>query len=178
MTIHQRIRSLLVGLFMAGCAVFFLLYEDSETSSVLVAAFLSISLVLYGLRHLFFYFTSARFMVSGMIILYVGLITFDVGLFALSIIDDPNILVMIYLVGLYGFTGVIGVLRAFEAKGENSPWISTFLHGAFDILIAIICLIFMHDADVLVLAYSIGLLHKAIVRIYTAVRPHDIAYIP
>lgn len=178
MTIHQRIRSLLVSLFMAGCAVFLLLFEDSEFSSVLVAIFLSISLILYGLRQLFFYFTSARFMVSGMTILYVGLITFDVGVFALSIIDDPNILVMLYLVGLYAFTGVIGILRAFEAKSESSPWISTFLHGAFDVIVAIICLIFMHNSDVLVLAYAIGLLHRAIVRIYNALRPHDIAYIP
>lgn len=178
MTIWQRMRDVLFGLFMVASAIFLIVYDDKELGSLIVALVISFMFILRGARILIFYFMSARHMVSGLSLLYIGLIAFDMGLFAFTIVDDPNIFIMIYLVGCHAFSGVIGVLHSLESKHDSLPWFGTLAHGVIDILLSVLCIAFLRNPNALILIYAIGLIHSAIIHVINAFRSQDIVYIP
>ena len=82
MTAFRRIKEIIHGLILLGCAAGMLAYPSDGYT--LVIYLLGISLTLYGLGTLIYYFQMARFMVGGRTMLYIGIIAFDFGMFTLN----------------------------------------------------------------------------------------------
>ena len=80
MTLGKRIGKVFGALAYLLCV--FLLYRMGEDGFKLVCMLMSLSLILFGVRNLLFYFTMARHMVNGKAILYVGVIGLDFGIFS------------------------------------------------------------------------------------------------
>ncbi|MCR4740389.1 MAG: hypothetical protein K5886_09065 [Lachnospiraceae bacterium] len=170
MTIFQRFRSLIIGVVMMIVAIIFIV-DPSDTAYLIVIAVLSLGLAIYGLKNIFFYFTMARHMVGGKIMLVQGVVILDLALLTGSLSDVPKIYVLLYLVVVHAFSGIIEVLRAMEARRTVSgPWRMKFSHGVMNLLLALSCFIFIRQTHTAIIIYSIGLLYSAIMRIADAFR--------
>ena len=140
MTNMQRVKKVLAGLLMLVCCA--ALVTDPEFGFYFVALILSISLLLYALRSLIYYFTMARHMVGGKSILFRGIIVLDLAVFTLSMVDDPKLYIILYLLGIHAFSGLMGILQALEARRYQSPaWRRSMLSGAVNLVIAVLAVI-------------------------------------
>ncbi len=170
MTIFQRIRNIIVGLIMIVVAVIFIL-DPSDDAYIFVIAVLSLGLLIKGLKDIVFYFTMARHMVGGKMILFQGVIVLDFALLTGSLSNVPKIYILLYLVVIHAFSGVVEILRAMEARRTVSgPWKMKFTHGIVDFLLAISCFIYIRQTHTALIIYSIGLLYSAVMRIANSLR--------
>ena len=93
MTKVQRVEKVLAGLFMLLCC--FVLIKDPEDGFYLVALILSVSLFLYAVRCILFYFAMSRHMVGGKSMLFQGIIVLDLAVFTVSMVDDPKYFIIL-----------------------------------------------------------------------------------
>lgn len=166
----QRVRKVLFGLCMIAVALFLILYPSDEMYMVIVLI-LSLGLAIAGIKDVIFYFTMARHMIGGKMILIQGVIILDFALLTGSLTNVPKIYILLYLIGIHAFSGVVEVLRAMESKKSvEGPWKLKFSHGIINFLLAVACLIFIRRANTALLIYSLGLIYSAVVRIFSAFR--------
>ncbi len=143
-----------------------LLLVMGEDGFSIVALILCISLLIYGIRELIYFFTMARHMVGGRRSLYLGVLIIDIAIFSLSLSDDSPLYIMIYLIVIHAVSGVIDILRALEPKKIGSKAYKWQLFtGIINLLIAIACAVFIRSMLVCVYIYAAGLLYSAIVQI-------------
>ena len=170
MTVYQRIKKILFSLCMFAVALFFIINPSDEAYSVVVAI-LSIGLAIAGIKDIVFYFTMARHMVGGKMILIQGVIIFDFAIITGSLANVPKIYILLYLIGVHAFSGVIEIMRAMEARRTvDGPWKIKFSHGIVNLILAIACLIFIRQSNTALIIYSLGLLYSAVVRLFDAFR--------
>ena len=179
MTALQRTRNIITGIFMIASCIVLLCFP--EVGYLFVMFILSLSLVVSGLKTLLYYFTMARKMVGGQAILYRGVMILDLGIFTLTIADNPTVFVIIYLLLIHLFSGVIDILRALEEKGVQAPsWRFKFGSGVVNIVLALLAFIagtVMKSMETLVYIYCLGLFYSASARIISAFRRTAIVYI-
>lgn len=170
MTIFQRIKRILLGLCMFAAALIFIIFPSDEAYSVVVGV-LSLGLAIAGIKDIFYYFTMARHMVGGKMILVWGVITLDFAIITGSLASVPKIYILLYLIGIHAFSGAVEILRAREArKAVAGPWKMKFSHGIVNLILAIACLVFIRQPNTALIIYSIGLMYSAVVRIVDAFR--------
>ncbi len=170
MAVFQRIRGVFVGVLMLVFAII-LIVNPSDDIYMLLIIILALGLAISGIKDIIFYFTMARHMVGGKMILVQGVIVLDFALLTGSLSDVPKFYVLLYLIGVHAFSGVVETLRALESKRSvEGPWKLKLSHGIVNFLLAAACLIFIRHADTALIIYGIGLLYSAIMRILTAFR--------
>lgn len=166
MTIYQRIKKILFSIGMFAVALFFILYPSDEAYMVLLLI-ISIGLAIAGIKDIVFYFTMARHMVEGKMILIQGVIIFDFAIITGSLADAPKIYILLYLIGIHAFSGVVEILRAMESRREvDGPWKMKFFHGVVNFILAIACLIFIRHSNTALVIYSLGLMYSAVIRLF------------
>lgn len=149
-----------------------------EDGHYAVVFFLDISLLIYGIRLLIYYFTMARFMIGGIMTLYKSIIVIDLGLFVFNMTDIPQRLTMIYLIAVMAFDGIIDILNGIESKKlDAGQWKNQFTYGLIKLIIAIISVFFLNSVQMMTYIYCIGLIHSAFSNIYGAFRRTAIVYI-
>lgn len=176
MSSMQRITSFAQGIIMLiGAAVFI---ANPESGCYLIAVLLAVSLILMGVRQLVYYFTMARFMVGGKLILFIGVFLLDVGSFSLTVVDESRYTVLLYLIVWHGFLALVKVLRALEAKrNKAASWRLNALNGAINLLIALSSIACMHNLNMLSYLYSFGLICSGVMHIATSFRKTSIVFI-
>ena len=176
MTNLQRFRAILGAMIMIifSAAVIY----RPQYGFTLVAAVLSIMMLLRGIRALVYYFTMARNMVGGKLQLFRGIILMDIGLFFTTLDDVPRLYVVIYLLIANAFSGFLDVLHALEAKRLEGAWKMEMAVGATQILSALACVVCIGRPNVLVYVYAGGLAYSAVIRLISAFRRTGIIYIP
>ncbi|MDO4804881.1 MAG: DUF308 domain-containing protein [Lachnospiraceae bacterium] len=173
---RKRVVYFITGLFMVLFGV--IMMFPSEEGYKTVLNILEFALIISGIKHLHFYFTMARYMVGGIYIFFKGIFILDAGLFAFNLDDVPKQYAMLYLIGGLAIAGVIGIMHAMEVrKLESGKWKSLLAQGIIQISVAIVCLFFLGDQDMLTLVYGLGLLHSGIMRIMTSFRKTAIVYV-
>ena len=176
MSKFQRVQNIVVGLVMLICAGILLL--GPEDGCLYIMLFLALSLMFRGLSELLYYVTMARFMVGGKLILFIGVVFFDVGFFTLSLADESKLFVILYLLGFHAFAGLVNILRSMEAKRYKSAhWRINMAQGVVSILMLLASLLFADDAVILAYLYSAGLIYSACLRIASAFRRSAIVFI-
>ena len=180
MNLSQRIRKTISALFSMLSAV--LLFIAGENAYRLVSIVLSITLIVSGIRDILFYFTMARKMVDGKGILYKGVLVLDVGIFTLSVRDESFVFIVLYLLGIYAFSGVVNVLRALQERRFHAPsWRLNMAEGLLNIVFAAGAVVFgfiQKDMRHLTWIYASGLFYSSILRLISAFRKSAIIYIP
>ncbi len=178
MTRWRRFSTIIVGLLTILAAFVIFLLDDAYKYIILI---LGLSMLVSGLRYLFYYGRMARHMVGGKIMLVIGAVFISFGLFTLNLSDEPLIYLILYLLGFHAFSGLINLLRALEARQYDAPsWKLTFATGIVNILVAIaspVWGILFKSPDTLTLIYCLGLIYSGIIRIITALRRTAIVYI-
>ncbi|MBR5116761.1 MAG: hypothetical protein IK096_06820 [Lachnospiraceae bacterium] len=168
MTVAQRIENFVIGgvMLILGAA---LLSQDADAYPAIVSLY-CLALELQGIRLIWYYFAMARHMVGGRSILYRGVLFINFGVFTGTLLSVPQIYILAYLTGTLAFSAVIDLLRANEARGIRGPWKLKTFQGAVKLLIALICLIFMHSPALVVDIFSVGFIFSALMRIVNACR--------
>jgi uncharacterized membrane protein HdeD (DUF308 family) len=120
-------------------------------------------------------------MVGGKSLLFRGIIMLDLAVFTISMVDDPRMYIIFYLLGIHAFSGVTGVLRALEARRYGAPsWRWTMVLGIGNFTIAVLAVVagfFLPDTKDLVYLYAGCLFYSACVQIASAFRKTAIVYI-
>ena len=179
MSSWQRMKNILIGMGLMLVALILSVFPD--TSANLIAAILCLTLVLYGVRMLWYYTTIARHMVGGKAILYRSLIILDLAIFTAGLSGMSSFVIMLYLMGIYGFSGAISVLRALEAKRFGArAWKGRLVNGIISLIftVTLLCLgLIAGTTELLIYGYSISLLYSAVMRIIAAFRKTAMVYI-
>lgn len=176
MTKLQRVKNVIYGLLLLASGVILLFMP--EDAFVLLLLLLSMTLLISGLNTLVYYFTMARFMVDGKMLLYKGIIVFDFGVLTASLVDVPRQFVLVYLIGVHAFSGLVELLRAMEARrygGKN--WRLKMGHGFVNVITCIICIIFLNNTNTVVIVYALGILYSGVLTLVSAFRRTAFVYI-
>ena len=172
----QRFVNVVIGLTMLlACA---LLTIEPNVGMIIIAAIMSVALMLYGARMLWFYATMARHMVGGMSVLFAGILALNMGSSAFLFANSTNLYLMLYLAGCHAFAGVMEVLRARESRRVGASWKLSMVRGVGNIIVVALCVAFFNSSEMLVDIYCAGLAYSACLRIVSAFRRTDIIYIP
>ena len=172
----RRVFNFITGLFVIlGGSLMVITPRDGY---YVVVFFLSIYLIIYGLRQLILYIRLARFMVGGKLMLVRGVMILDFGYLSLSLADVPRGYVLVYLLAINAFSGIVGIMRALEARRYSGrSWRRRFFLGVANIIIAIACLFIVRSLDVVCIIYGLGLISSGIVRISLAFKSNRDIYI-
>ncbi len=180
MTRSKRILYVIEGIIMILFSGLLAAYPDIALN--LVMFIVGVGMTLRGLRTLFYYFTMARYMVGGKLVLYHSFIFLDAGALITALAKNPVLSAAVYISFIHAFAGLVDVLRSFETRKLGAKqWKWTAMFGAAQILMAVLVFIsgvFWKRADMMVYVYAFGLLLAAVNRIITAFRRTMIVYIP
>ncbi|MCR5302006.1 MAG: hypothetical protein K6E49_06160 [Lachnospiraceae bacterium] len=170
MTLFQRIRKILLGITMILAAILFMMVSDDDKYDVVIAV-LALGLAVQGIKDIVFYFTMAKHMVGGKIILYQGVIVLDFALFTGSLANVPKVYILLYLVGIHAFSGVVETLRAMEARRTvEGPWKMKLVHGIVNFALALMCIIYIRHTNTAITIYCLGLIYSGVIHIISAFR--------
>ena len=169
MTKLQRIKEIAIALIMFFGAFVMMFYpKESYPLIVIILAFWFVAI---GIGSIWYYFTMARYMVGGRESLFMGVIWFDFGVLTGSLTSVPHYYVLMYLIGIHGFSGVVRVLRTLETKRTGSHnWKLKLVHGIIDITMALLCIVFIKQLNITGIIFGIGVMYSAVMRIVTACR--------
>ncbi len=176
MTKYQRAESFIVGMIMLLSGAVMLYFP--EEGFYCIAAILGVSLVLKGVQSLVYYFAMARFMVGGKAILFTGVMILDFGIFTFSMVDEPKIYILVYLIAFHGFSAVVNLLKGVREKySHTGSWKIDLSQGTGNLLIILVCFLFRQSQALLVFLYCGGLFYSGTLRILSALRKNDIVFI-
>ena len=173
----QRIKKFLSGLGMVLASI--ILSVEPESGYYIIAALLSVSMMLSGIKFLVYYVTMARNMVGGKPILYRAMILLDLGMFTFTAITIPKIYLICHLLISHGFSGMVDILKAFEDRKLEAPWRMSCITGLGNLLIAAAALFCVaHQLTWLVVdIYCLGLAYSGIMHMVSSFRKTAIVYI-
>ena len=176
MTRFQRVKGIITGLAMIAFAL--LLLSSPEEGYEAVVYVLAAAFIVTAVSMLLYYFTMARFMVGGRVILFRGIILLDLGVVTLTLTDVKHYYILIYLILIHAFSGLVEILRAQEERrGGASSYRLKTVHGILDIVMAILCIIFIRRMSIAVIVFSIGVIYSGVLRIISACRRTKFVYI-
>ncbi len=167
--ITRAVLSIILGAAMA---------KFPNEAYVYLVLLLGVGLLVYGISTLIYYFTMAMFMVEGKTMLYKGVIVTDFAILTLSLADVPRGYVMFYLVVLHAFSGLVEILRAFEAKRYGGrSWRIKLGHGLVNVGICVFCLMNLKNPNTVVIIYSLGLVYSGIMQFISAIRSNTFVFV-
>ena len=176
MSTGRRIGKCLTGIMMVILAIFMITMPD--TGYLIITLIFGISLLVSAIGALIYYFSLARHMVGGRSTLVSALIQLDLAIFTLTLTDIPRIFLMIYLISVFGIAGILSVSRGLEARSRKAPsWYLSFISGIINLLITLLCMIFIQNDVVMVIIYSIGMIIAGLRRIISAFYRSTIVYV-
>ena len=175
MTVAQRVWLVIRALVTVFCSV--LLFEYPANGYFFVVLILEVSLFIYALRNLVYYFSLARYMVGGIEIFYRSIIVLDISLFALGLHEMPQKIVMLYLIACLAFYGVVDVIEAYGARKLAAPWKASFFHGTVKFILALVCLFHMDSVETATIVYGVSLIYSALTDVLSAFRKTAIVYV-
>ena len=124
----KRIWNLISANLMINAALFLMIIP--EYAFELIAVFLGLYLSFKGAKYLLYYITHAQHMVGGKRLLLVGIILFDLGVFATTLYDQARYIMVIYVIGAHFIGAVLNFARAFSNKKDgNTGWKIDLMQG-------------------------------------------------
>lgn len=176
MTLFNRFKIVSFGIMEFILGIIMLAFPDYGYRVVLLV--IGLYLMISGYQNLYYFFSMARFMVDGRIILVKSVILLDFGFLAGSLTDVPRIYILIYLMVLHTFTGTVELLRSYEEKSFGArSWKLRMVHGIINLSIVILCLAFIANNNTVVIIFATGLIYSAIIRIIKGFRKSSFLYV-
>ena len=144
----------------------------------LIGVIFALMLIFYGLKFIIFYITHASHMVNGKWFLVLGLILFDVGVFASLMDDPPKLFIITYVAGAHLIGAILRLIRAVGNKKDNNPgWIIDCMQSLGNFIQVAVCIIFSQFVEVPVFIYCSGLIYSSILQIIQACKRTAIVYV-
>ena len=144
----------------------------------LISVCVGLVLGYYGLRYIVYYLTHAQHMVGGKWIFLVGLIMFDMGVFATTLYEQAQAILIIYVVAAHLVAAVLNIVRAVVNKKDNNPgWKIDLAQGIGNIAQVVLCLVFINYVEIPVFIYCGGVIYSAVLRIIQSFKKTAIVYV-
>ena len=172
----KRVWTIIGAVFTIQTALFLMLMP--EIAFLLIAAFVGLWLTFHGLKYLIYYMTHAQHMVGGKWFLLLGLLMFDMGVFATVLCDQVQMIMIIYVVAAHFIASILNFARAYSNKGDGNPgWRIDLAQGIGNVMQVVLCLVFINYVEVPVFIYCSGVIYSAILKIITACKKTAIVYV-
>ena len=165
MSTLQRIEYSLAGLVRILFGIF-MIYKPFE-SYVPIARILVAGLVLLGLRNLLYYVLMARHMVGGKMILFIGMLFMDFGIFSYSLVERPKLFLISYLI----------VKAVVEKRNLTPTWRRDCMQGILHLLIMAAAIRYFSSIRRLVILFCAGIIYSGTIHITAALRSTAVVYI-
>jgi uncharacterized membrane protein HdeD (DUF308 family) len=86
--------------------------------------------------------------------------------------------ILIYLAVFFGFAGFVDVVGALSARRDGAhSWKMRFLQGAVNILLVLLCLLFLGNERLVEFIFCFSLVNSAVIKMITAFRRTAVIYI-
>ena len=172
----RRVLTILASLCCILGAVSLMLIPDIAYE--VLALGIGLTLVYYGVRYIIYYLTNAQHMVGGKWFLLIGIIMFDMGVFATAIYDRAQKLTLIYIICAQLVAAVLGLIRAAGDKKDNNPsWKLHLAQSIGSFVQVILCVIFINSSMIPLYLYCIYSIYTAILMIISAFKKTAIVYV-
>lgn len=172
----RRVWTVIAALLAVQGAVAMVLIPDMGFE--LIALGVSVLLTYHGARHLIYYLTHAQHMVGGKWFLLIGLILFDMGVFATALYDQVQIITVVYVIGVHLVSGVLSLIRVAGNKKDGNPgWKMDLAQGIGSIAQVILCVIFIRSTTMIVISYAIYTLYYSALMVISAFKKTAIVYV-
>lgn len=172
----RRLWNIIVAILMIQAALLLMLVPDA--AFILIVVFLSLVLTFKGLKFLIYYLTHAQHMVGGKWLMLVGLVLLDLGGLAMVLIEQAPSIMIVYVAGVHFVYAVLGIARAVTNKGDgNTGWKIDLAQGIGNLILAALCLIFIHHVEIPVFIYCAGVIYSAILKIIASCKRTAIVYV-
>lgn len=179
MTRGRRVLNVITGLIILLVGASIIINPRGGLS--IAALILSLTFTFRGIGRLWYYFSMARYMVGGKMMLYIGMLYLEIGIFTSALRDNPQIYIIMYLMIVQAFTGIVDILRGVEARRlGTATWKYRILYGTTNLAISGVLLaagLFGGDIRPAMYVYGAGLIYSACIRIGNAFRKQAIVYI-
>ena len=176
MTRTKRIFTI-IGAFFAIQGSLILMLAP-EYALQIIAAGVGFTLACYGLKYLVYYLTHAQHMVGGKWFLLIGLFMLDAGIFAGTIYDKATVITILYIAGAHLIGAGLNIVRAVgNRKDNNRGWKTDMAQGIGNIILVVLCIIFMHDVIIPVYIYCVSAIYTAILMLISAFKKTAIVYV-
>ena len=119
MSKSKRVWNIIGSVFVIQAALLLMLIPSDAFE--VIAAIVGSTLFCQGIKYLLYYLTHAQHMIGGKWLLLTGLILFDMGAFALVLIDQAQAITIIYVVGVHLIAAIINIARTVSNKGDGNP---------------------------------------------------------
>ena len=169
MSTLQRIEYSLAGLVRVLFGIF-MIYKPFE-SYVPIARILVAVLVLMGLRNLLYYVLMARHMVGGKMILFIGMLFMDFGIFSYSLVERPKLFLISYLIVSHFFWGSLNIIKAVVEKEITPTWRRDCMQGILHMLIMAAAIRYASSVRRLVILFCAGIIYS---ELSTSYRPYAV----
>ncbi len=179
MNLAQRVRSILAAVLLLGLAL--LLFFIPQEGYFLISLLITLILLFYGFKKIWYYFTMSRHMVGGKATLYQAILLLDLGLLTGSLSSLPGVVIVLYLLGFFAVSGVLDVLRALEQKFHGAvDWKPRLFLGLASIVFSVAIIVFgviRSSTPFLVTGFCVSLVAVAVARLIRAFRKTSIIFI-
>lgn len=171
----RRIWHVALSLLMIACAL--ILPVQPQGGLLVVAIVLAIMLLMFGVGKLVYYIRMARHTAGGLSVLFTAIISLDVGIFAISVIDSPEVAIAIYLIAYNAVTGFLTIARGLGSKMNKAPWVADVVKGLVFLVIGAACIACFKSGEALLWIFCLVLLYDAGVHLMSTLKPTEVVYI-
>ena len=176
MSKSRRIWNIIYAVISIHAALLLILIP--EEAFIFIAAAVGIWLMWRGLKYLFYYLTQANKMVGGKRILLVGLFLFDFGVFATSIIDQAQAILIIYIVAVHLVASIVNLIRTIGNKKDGNPgWWIDLAQFIGNVAQVVLCLVFIKHVEIPVYLYCMGEIYSNVIKIISSCKKTAIVYV-
>ena len=176
MTKTRRIMNITGAVFSIQGALLLMLIP--QIAFIIIALGVGLWLTYKGGRYIIYYLTHANHMVGGKRILLAGLILFDCGAFSTTLIDQAQAIIIIYVVGCHVIAAILGFVRMSGNRKDGNPgWKIDLAQGIGNVVLVVLCLIFIRYVEIPVYIYCAGSIYSSILTIISSSKKTAIVYV-
>ena len=149
-----------------------------DAAFLFIAVAVGLMLMGRGIKFLFYYLTQAHRMVGGKRILLVGLFLFDFGVLVTTLIDEPQAILIVYVVAIHLVAAVVNIIRTVGNKKDGNPgWKIDLAQFIGNLAQVILCLVFIKHVEIPVFIYCIGEMYASVLKIISSCKKTAIVYV-
>lgn len=172
----RRVLTIIAALFSIIGSV--ALMTNPDIAYKVLALGIGMTLVYYGVRYIIYYVTNAQHMVGGKWFMLIGIILFDMGVFAAVIFDRAQRLTLIYIICTLLIAAVLGAIRTVGDKKDNNPrWKISLAQSIAGFIQVILSVIFINDSMIPLYLYCVYAIYTAVLMIISAFKKTAIVYV-
>ena len=103
---------------------------------------------------------------------------FDFGVFVTMLVDEPQAIMIVYVVAIHLVAAVVNIIRTVGNKKDGNPgWKIDFAQFFGNLAQVVLCLVFIGHVEIPVYIYCIGEIYASVLKIISSCKKTAIVYV-